>query len=73
MMPNGDLFESGKAGKRIRWRLIECERRKNRMHCRLKKPCPNNPKPNVIVVCMIPLDGEVHTNYGRNGYRRVDN
>ena len=40
--------------------------------CRLKKPWPNKPDPGVIVVCIIPLDGEVHTNRGRKGYRRVE-
>ena len=46
---------------------------RNRNRCRLRKLWPNKPDPNVIVVCMIPLDGEVHTNDVGRGYRRVRN
>ena len=38
----------------------------------LKKPWPNKPDPNVKVAGMIPLDGEVHANRGRKGYRRAE-
>ena len=61
-----------KAGKRISWRLIVRERRKKRNRCRLKKPWPNEPDPNVKVACTIPLDGEVHANHGGKGHRRVE-
>ena len=43
---------------------------RKRKRCRLKKPWPNKPDPNVKVTRMIPPDGEVHANHGRKGYRR---